>query len=99
GQRDPEPARFLYYGVLGNRWRLFGHPSLPEHELIMGYRGGDSSLDSSYFYSPYIPFSPRLVQSERLETIDTVSYRGKKLLKHGSKFFAKIIVSGLDRLK
>ena len=84
-----------YVGTVNNRWRLYKDPLFPTGQLLMGYKG-DSYMDSGYFYCPYVP----LTQTPVVLDPDSFSPRkglltryGKKLLREGSKFYARLNIA------
>jgi len=84
-----------YVGTVNNRWRLYKDPLFPTGQLLMGYKG-DSYMDSGYFYCPYVP----LTQTPVVLDPDSFSPRkglltryGKKLLREGAKFYARLNIA------
>jgi hypothetical protein len=85
-----------YVGTVANRWRLYKDPLFPANKLLMGYKG-DSYMDSGYFYCPYVPLTqtPVVLDPEGFVPRKGILTRyGKKLLREGAKFYAKLDISG-----
>lgn len=83
-----------YVGTVNNRWKLYKDPLFPRGSILMGYRG-DSYMDSGYFYCPYVPLTqtPVVLDPDSFCPRRGVLTRyGKKLLREGSKFFARISI-------
>jgi hypothetical protein len=84
-----------YVGTVNNRWRLYKDPLFPSSQLLMGYKG-DSYMDSGYFYCPYIPLTqtPVVLDPESFCPRKGILTRyGKKLLREGSKFYARLSIA------
>jgi hypothetical protein len=84
-----------YVGTVNNRWRLYKDPLFPTGQLLMGYKG-DSYMDSGYFYCPYVPLTqtPVVLDPESFCPRKGILTRyGKKLLREGSKFYARISIA------
>ena len=52
---EHEARRIQYFGTVHTRWRIYSSWSMPEDEILMGYRG-DSYMDACLIYTNYIPF-------------------------------------------
>ena len=84
-----------YVGTINNRWRLYKDPLFPTGQMLMGYKG-DSYMDSGYFYCPYVPLTqtPVVLDPESFCPRKGILTRyGKKLLREGSKFYARISIA------
>jgi hypothetical protein len=84
-----------YVGTVTNKWRLYKDPLFPSGQLLMGYKG-DSYMDSGYFFCPYVPLTqtPVVLDPEALCPRKGLLTRyGKKLLREGSKFFARLSIA------
>lgn len=84
-----------YVGSVNNKWRLYKDPLFPSGQLLMGYKG-DSYMDSGYFFCPYVPLTqtPVVLDPEALCPRKGLLTRyGKKLLREGSKFFARLSIA------
>ena len=84
-----------YVGTVNNRWRLYKDPLFPTGQLLMGYKG-DSYMDSGYFYCPYVPLTqtPVVLDPESFCPRKGILTRyGKKLLREGAKFYARLSVA------
>ena len=84
-----------YVGTINNRWRLYKDPLFPTNQLLMGYKG-DSYMDSGYFYCPYVPLTqtPTVLDPESFCPRRGILTRyGKKLLREGSKFYARLSIA------
>jgi len=84
-----------YVGTINNRWRLYKDPLFPQGQILMGYKG-DSYMDSGYFYCPYVPLTqtPVVLDPESFCPRKGILTRyGKKLLREGSKFYARMSVA------
>jgi hypothetical protein len=84
-----------YVGTVNNRWRLYKDPLFPSGQILMGYRG-DSYMDSGYFYCPYVPLTqtPVVLDTESLCPRKGILTRyGKKLLREGAKFYARMSIA------
>jgi hypothetical protein len=84
-----------YVGSVNNKWRLYKDPLFPSGQLLMGYKG-DSYMDSGYFFCPYVPLTqtPVVLDAEALCPRKGLLTRyGKKLLREGSKFFARLSIA------
>ncbi len=83
-----------YVGTVNQRWRVYKDPLFPRGSILMGYRG-DSYMDSGYFYCPYVPLTqtPVVLDPESFCPRRGVLTRyGKKLLREGAKFYARISI-------
>jgi len=83
-----------YVGAVNNRWRVYKDPLFPRGTILMGYRG-DSYMDSGYFYCPYVPLTqtPVVLDPDSFCPRRGVLTRyGKKLLREGAKFYARIAI-------
>ena len=84
-----------YVGTVNNRWRLYKDPLFPTGQLLMGYKG-DSYMDSGYFYCPYVPLTqtPVVLDPESFCPRKGILTRyGKKLLREGAKFYARLSIA------
>jgi hypothetical protein len=84
-----------YVGTVNNRWRLYKDPLFPTGQILMGYKG-DSYMDSGYFYCPYVPLTqtPVVLDPESFCPRKGILTRyGKKLLREGAKFYARLSVA------
>jgi hypothetical protein len=84
-----------YVGTVNNRWRLYKDPLFPQGQLLMGYKG-DSYMDAGYFYLPYVPLTqtPVVLDPESFCPRKGILTRyGKKLLREGSKFYARLSIA------
>ncbi len=84
-----------YVGTVNNRWRLYKDPLFPTGQLLMGYKG-DSYMDSGYFYCPYVPLTqtPVVLDPESFCPRKGILTRyGKKLLREGAKFYARVSIA------
>jgi len=84
-----------YVGTVANRWRLYKDPLFPTNQLLMGYKG-DSYMDSGYFYCPYVPLTqtPVVLDPESFCPRKGILTRyGKKLLREGAKFYARLSIA------
>lgn len=84
-----------YVGTVNNRWRLYKDPLFPTGQVLMGYKG-DSYMDSGYFYCPYVPLTqtPVVLDPESFCPRKGILTRyGKKLLREGSKFYARLSIA------
>lgn len=84
-----------YVGTVNNRWRLYKDPLFPTGQLLMGYKG-DSYMDSGYFYCPYVPLTqtPVVLDPESFSPRKGLLTRyGKKLLREGAKFYARLNIA------
>ena len=84
-----------YVGTVNNRWRLYKDPLFPTNQLLMGYKG-DTYLDSGYFYCPYVPLTqtPVVLDPESFCPRKGILTRyGKKLLREGAKFYARMSIA------
>lgn len=83
-----------YVGTVNNRWRLYKDPLFPTNQILMGYKG-DSYMDSGYFYCPYVPLTqtPVVLDPDSFCPRKGILTRyGKKLLREGSKFYARMTI-------
>lgn len=84
-----------YVGTINNRWRLYKDPLFPQGQILMGYKG-DSYMDSGYFYCPYVPLTqtPVVLDPESFCPRKGILTRyGKKLLRDGAKFYARLSIA------
>jgi hypothetical protein len=84
-----------YVGTVNNRWRLYKDPLFPAGQILMGYKG-DSYMDSGYFYMPYVPLTqtPVVLDPESFCPRKGILTRyGKKLLREGAKFYARLSIA------
>lgn len=83
-----------YVGTVNNRWRLYKDPLFRTNQILMGYKG-DSYMDAGYFYTPYVPLTqtPTVLDPESFCPRKGLLTRyGKKLLREGSKFYARLSI-------
>jgi Major capsid protein Gp23 len=84
-----------YVGTVNNKWRLYKDPLFPTNQILMGYKG-DSYMDSGYFYCPYVPLTqtPVVLDPESFCPRKGILTRyGKKLLREGAKFYARMTIA------
>lgn len=84
-----------YVGTVNNRWRLYKDPLFPAAQVVMGYKG-DSYMDSGYFYCPYVPLTqtPVVLDPESFCPRKGILTRyGKKLLREGARFYARLSIA------
>ena len=84
-----------YVGTVNSRWRLYKDPLFPTSQILMGYKG-DSYMDSGFFYTPYVPLTqtPVVLDPESFCPRKGILTRyGKKLLREGSKFYARLSIA------
>lgn len=84
-----------YVGTVNNRWRLYKDPLFPQGQILMGYKG-DSYMDAGYFYLPYVPLTqtPVVLDPESFCPRKGILTRyGKKLLREGAKFYARLSIA------
>ena len=84
-----------YVGTVNNRWRLYKDPLFPQGQILMGYKG-DSYMDSGSFYCPYVPLTktPVVLDPESFCPRKGILTRyGKKLLRVGAKFYARLSIA------
>jgi len=84
-----------YVGTINNRFRLYKDPLFPTGQILLGYKG-DSYMDSGYFYCPYVPLTqtPVVLDPESFTPRKGILTRyGKKLLREGSKFYARLSIA------
>ena len=84
-----------YVGTVANRYRLYKDPLFPNNQILMGYKG-DSYMDSGYFYCPYVPLTqtPTVLDPESFCPRKGILTRyGKKLLREGAKFYARLSIA------
>lgn len=87
-----------YVGSINKKWTLYKDPLFPAGQLLMGYKG-DSYMDSGYFLCPYVPLTqtPVVLDPEALCPRKGLLTRyGKKLLREGSKFFARLSIANFS---
>ena len=86
-----------YVGAVNGKWRLYKDPLFNQRDILMGYKG-DNHLDSGYFYCPYVPLTqtPLVYDPHSYVPSKGLSCRyGKKMLREGNKFYARISCNGL----
>ena len=84
-----------YVGTVNSRWKLYKDPLFQNNQLLMGYKG-DSYMDSGYFFCPYVPLTqtPVVIDPETLCPRKGLMTRyGKKLLREGAKFYARVSIA------
>lgn len=84
-----------YVGTINSKWRLYKDPLFPTGQILMGYKG-DSYMDSGYFYAPYVPLTqtPVVLDPDSFTPRKGLITRyGKKLLREGAKFYARLSVA------
>jgi hypothetical protein len=84
-----------YVGSVNNRWKLYKDPLFPTGQILLGYKG-DSYMDSGYFYCPYVPLTqtPVVLDPESFCPRKGILTRyGKKLLREGAKFYARLSIA------
>jgi hypothetical protein len=84
-----------YVGTVNSRWRLYKDPLFPTSQILAGYKG-DSYMDSGYFYCPYVPLTqtPVVLDTESFCPRKGILTRyGKKLLREGAKFYARLSIA------
>lgn len=84
-----------YVGTINNRWRLYKDPLFPQGQILLGYKG-DSYMDSGYFYCPYVPLTqtPVVLDPDSFCPRKGILTRyGKKLLREGAKFYARMSIA------
>jgi len=84
-----------WVGTVNNRWRIYKDPLFPTGQILMGYKG-DSYMDSGYFYCPYVPLTqtPTVLDPDSFCPRKGILTRyGKKLLREGSKFYARMSIA------
>lgn len=84
-----------YVGTVNNRWRLYKDPLFQTNQILLGYKG-DSYMDSGYFYCPYVPLTqtPVVLDPESFCPRKGILTRyGKKLLREGAKFYARMNIA------
>jgi len=84
-----------YVGTINNRWRLYKDPLFPQGQILAGYKG-DSYMDTGYFYCPYVPLTqtPVVLDPESFCPRKGILTRyGKKLLREGAKFYARMSIA------
>lgn len=87
-----------YVGTVNNRWRLYKDPLFPTGQILLGYKG-DSYMDSGYFYCPYVPLTqtPTVLDPDSFTPRKGIITRyGKKLLREGAKFFARMSIANFS---
>lgn len=83
-----------YVGSVNDRWRMYKDPLFPQGQILMGYKG-ESYMDTGYFYCPYVPLTqtPVVLDPESFCPRRGLLCRyGKKLLREGAKFYARMTV-------
>lgn len=84
-----------YVGSVNSKWRLYKDPLFPTGQILLGYKG-DSYMDSGYFYCPYVPLTqtPVVLDPESFCPRKGILTRyGKKLLREGAKFYARMSIA------
>ena len=84
-----------YVGTVNARWRIYKDPLFPTNQMLMGYKG-DSYMDSGYFYCPYVPLTqtPVVLDPESFcQRKGILTRYGKKLLREGAKFYARMSIA------
>jgi hypothetical protein len=84
-----------YVGSINNKWRVYKDPLFPTNQILLGYKG-DSYMDSGYFYCPYVPLTqtPVVLDPESFCPRKGILTRyGKKLLREGAKFYARMSIA------
>jgi len=84
-----------YVGTINKRWKIYKDPLFPTNQLLLGYKG-DTYMDSGYFYCPYVPLTqtPTVLDPDSFCPRKGILTRyGKKMLREGSKFYARLHVS------
>jgi hypothetical protein len=84
-----------YVGSISNKWKLYKDPLFPTNQILLGYKG-DSYMDSGYFYCPYVPMTqtPVVLDPESFCPRKGLLTRyGKKLLREGAKFYARMTIA------
>lgn len=84
-----------YVGTVNSKWRLYKDPLFPVGQILLGYKG-DSYMDAGYFYCPYVPLTqtPIVLEPEGFCPRRGILTRyGKKLLREGAKFYARMTVA------
>lgn len=84
-----------YVGTVNSRWRLYKDPLFPTSQVLLGYKG-DSYMDSGYFFCPYVPLTqtPVVLDPDNFCPRKGLLTRyGKKLLREGSKFYARLSIA------
>lgn len=92
--RDNDMELF-YHGTMNGRWKMYSSKTVIHDNVVLtGYKG-ESTQDSGYFYNPYISLSP-LEKAPLEEEIryGTLSRYSKKLIREGSKYYARINFGG-----
>lgn len=83
-----------YVGTISGKWRMYKDPLFPTGQILMGYKG-DSYMDSGYYYCPYVPLTqtPTVLDPDSFNPRKGLMTRyGKKLLREGAKFYARLSV-------
>jgi hypothetical protein len=84
-----------YVGTINKRWKLYKDPLFKQNQILLGYKG-DSYMDSGYFYCPYVPLTqtPVVLDPESFCPRKGILTRyGKKLLREGAKFYARMTIA------
>jgi len=84
-----------YVGTINGKWRMYKDPLFPTGQILMGYKG-DSYMDSGYYYCPYVPLTqtPTVLDPDSFTPRKGLMTRyGKKLLREGAKFYARLSVA------
>lgn len=84
-----------YVGTVSQRWKVFKDPLFKHNQILVGYKG-DQAMDAGFFFCPYVP----LIQTPTIPHPDDfcprkglVTRYGKKMLREGSKFYARLTIS------
>ena len=85
-------------GTLNSRYTVYKNPYMTENTILLGFRGGQF-LEAGAVFAPYIP----LIMTPLVYDPDTFTPRKGLLTRYAKKmlrpeYYAKIYVSGLDRL-
>jgi hypothetical protein len=84
-----------YVGSVNQKWKLYKDPNFQNNQILMGYKG-ESYMDSGYFFCPYVPLTqtPVVMDPESMTPRKGLMTRyGKKLLREGAKFFARVSIA------
>lgn len=84
-----------YVGTINGKWKMYKDPLFPTGQILLGYKG-DSYMDSGYYYCPYVPLTqtPTVLDPDSFNPRKGLMTRyGKKLLREGAKFYARLSVA------
>lgn len=84
-------------GTIQGKIKLFKDPLFPNCKILLGFKG-NSTLDSGYFYAPYIPLlsTPTVLDPNSFTPNKGIMTRyGKKLIEDGGLYYATVNVSNL----